>query len=100
VGGLVVRPYAAALLGLTAVCAVVSVPLSLGQELVTDTLLYPLNGIVLTLCGALIVSRHRRSPIGWLLSWMGLVTVIGELAQGYGFHGDLPGAVSMQWLAS
>jgi signal transduction histidine kinase len=100
VRGLVVRPLAAVLLAITTACAVVSVPLSLGHELVTDTLLYPFTGIVFTLCGALIVSRHRGSSIGWLLAWMGPVTVIGEAAQGYGFHADLPGTITAQWLAA
>jgi signal transduction histidine kinase len=99
VRGLVVRPLAAVLLGITTVGAVVSVPLSLGHELVTDTLLYPVTGVVLTLCGVLIVSRHRGSLVGWLLAWMGLVTVVGEFSEGYGYHRALPGAVTAQWLA-
>ena len=68
-----VRPHPAALLALAVAFAVVSVPLSVGLEEVYDTVFYPLNGVVLALAGALIVSDQRTHPIGWILLGMGVV---------------------------
>jgi len=100
VPGPVVRPLPAAFLAVTTALAAVSVPLLLGHELLTNTLLYPANAVVLSLCGALISSRWPRSSLGWLLSVMGVVAAFGEAAQGYGYRVDYPAASPVQWMAN
>ena len=56
----------------TLALAIASVPISAGHEGVYDTVLYPLNAVVLALAGALISSRQRTHPIGWILLGMGV----------------------------
>ena len=87
------RAIPAALLVLTMAIAVASVPLSAGLEAVFDTVLYPLYAVVLALAGALIASRQRTHPIGWILLGMGIVAAFVELTEGYGYHATYPGSV-------
>ncbi len=98
--GRVLRPLPALLLAVTTVFAVASIPVSAGHELVTDTALYPVNGIVLALAGALIVSRHRRNTLGWLLCAMGVLEGFTELIEGYGYHAAWTGSIFVAWLAA
>lgn len=58
------------------------------------------------LMGALILERHPRQPIGWLLSSVGVVTSISLLAEAYAYwvqEADGPGSQAMggvaAWLA-
>ena len=94
------RPLPAALLALAVVFAVASFPLSAGLEGVWDTVLYPINAVVLALAGALIVSRQRAHPIGWILLGMGVEAAFVELTEGYGYHAAYLGSVVSEWLSS
>lgn len=100
VSGPVVRPIPAALLGVTIALAIVSIPISLGHEQLTDTVLYPLNAVAFAVAGALISSRWRGSSIGWLLLADGVVSAFVEAVEGYGYHGDYPAAVTAEWIDS
>ena len=77
--GRALRPLPAALLALTTVLAVVSLPLLWGHELVINTVLYPFTAVVLGLSGALVASRRTDSRVGWVLCGMGLVNGSGEV---------------------
>ncbi len=94
------RPLPAALLALAVVFAVASFPLSAGLEGIWDTILYPVNAVVLAIAGALIVSRERAHPIGWILLGMGVEAAFVELTEGYGYHADYFGAGVSEWLSS
>ena len=62
-------------------------PLSWGLEPAWDTLLLAVSSPVTTAAGALILSRHPRHAIGWLLIAQGLVSALGgDLAQGWGLR--------------
>lgn len=64
-----------------------AVPLSWGLEPLWDTVLLAVSSIATTAAGALILSRHRRHAIGWLLVAQGLLAaLVGDLAQGWGFR--------------
>ena len=50
------------------------------------------------LMGALIIDRHARHPIGWLLSGIGLITSISLLAEAYAYwvqQSDGPGSAAV-----
>ena len=94
------RPLPAVLVGLAVVFAVVSFPLSIGREGVYDTILYPLNGVVLALAGALIASRLRTHPLGWILLADGTASAFVELTEGYGYHVHYLGSVVSEWVSS
>jgi signal transduction histidine kinase len=100
VSGPLVRPIPGAVLALTIALAIASVPVSAGHELVTDTVLYPLNGVAFAVAGALIASRWRSSSIGWFLLGFGVVTAFGEAVEGYGYHDSYPAAVTAEWIAN
>ncbi len=79
------RPIPGVLLALTALAEVAAVPLSWGLEPAWDTLLLAVSSTVTSGAGALILSRHPRHPIGWLLIAQGVVAALaGDLAQGWG----------------
>ena len=78
------RPVPGLLLALTALAEVAAVPLSWGLEPAWDTLLLAVSSTVTSAAGALILSRHPRHPIGWLLVAQGVVAALGDLAQGWG----------------
>jgi signal transduction histidine kinase len=94
------RAWPAALLALAVVGAVASVPPSLGQEALYDTLLYPLNAVALALAGALIVSREPANPLGWVLVVMGAESAWVEFFEGYGNHPALPAAGWVEWVGN
>ena len=95
-----IRPVPGAVLAVAVVLAGVSVPLSAGLEGIHDTVFYAVDSVVLALAGALISSRRRANPIGWILLAMGLEAAVVEVAEGYGYHGSYPGAVFSGWVAS
>ncbi len=90
----------AVLLTLNCALAIASVPPSLQHEPLYDTVLYPLNGVILGLAGLLILSRHRHHAIGWLLTGMGVLASGTELTEGYGYHPAWPAADLVQWSSS
>ena len=62
-------------------------PLSWGLEPIWDTLLLAVSSIATTVAGALILTRHRRHAIGWLLIAQGVLAALGgDLAQGWGLR--------------
>ena len=81
------RPILRFLLALSVLAELAAVPLSWGLEPAWDTLLLAVSSLVTTAAGALILSRHPRHPIGWLLVAQGLVSTLGgDLAQGWGLR--------------
>jgi signal transduction histidine kinase len=87
--------FAVALVG-----AVASVPISIGHEGWYDTAFYPLNALGLALAGALISSRHRSNPLGWLMLAVGVVAAYVEFFEGYGYHASWPAAATSAWLSA
>src|SRR3954469_20881284 len=92
------RALPVALLTLAVLGAIASVPLSLGREPVYDTILYPVNGVVLALAGALIAVYLRTNPLGWLLVGVGVEAAWVEFAEGYGYHPGWPAVDSIEWV--
>jgi len=76
-----------ALTVLTVLAELAAVLLSWGLEPAWDTMLLAVSSTVTTAAGALILSRHPRHAIGWLLVAQGLVAALaGDLAQGWGLR--------------
>lgn len=72
----------------TVLTEVAAAALSWGLEPVYDTLLYVVFSAGLAGTGALILTRHPRHAIGWLLCGNGLVNALtADLAQGWGLAG-------------
>ena len=87
-----VRSVPGFLLAVTVVAELASVPLSWGLEPAYDTLLYAVFSLVLAATGLLILSRHRRHPIGWLLCGLGVANAVtSDLAQGWGLRAATEG---------
>ena len=76
----------------------------LGPRAGLDTVLYAVFSCALAGTGALILSRHPRHLIGWLLIGVGLENAVaGELAQGWALHaqaGGLPFGPAADTLAA
>ena len=86
------RPVPGFLLALTVLAELAAVPLSWGLEPAWDTLLLAVSSTVTTAAGALILSRHPRHAIGWLLIAQGLLAALaGDLAQGWGLRAAAQG---------
>ena len=80
------------LLAVTVVSELAAVPLSWGLEPAYDTLLYAVFSCALAGTGALILTRHPRHAIGWLLSGLGVVNALtGDLAEGWGLRAAVEG---------
>jgi signal transduction histidine kinase len=92
------------LLALTVLAELGAVPLSWGLEPLWDTLLYPVSSIASVAAGALILSRHPRHAVGWLLLLPGFLTsVTSELAQGWGLRAaeqGWPAGPLAEWIAT
>jgi signal transduction histidine kinase len=93
------RAWPVAWLAVTLALAVASVPISAGREGWYDTAFYPVNAVALALAGALISSRQRRNPLGWLMLGVGALAAWVEFAEGYGYHAAWPAAATMTWLS-
>lgn len=86
------RPVLAFLLALSVLAELAAVPLSWGLEPAWDTLLLAVSAPVTTAAGALILSRHPRHVIGWLLIAQGLAAALAsDLAQGWGLRAAAQG---------
>jgi hypothetical protein len=94
------RPIPATWLAIALIAAVASVPISFGREEWFDTALYPVNAAGLALAGALIASRQRTNPLGWLMLAMGVDAAWTEWVEGYSYHAAWPAASTMGWLNS
>ena len=71
----------------TALAEAAAVALSWGLEPWTDTGVYGVYSPALAGAGLLVALRHPRSPIGWLMLWLGgSNAVLADLAQGYGLR--------------
>ena len=80
------------LLAVTVVAELAAVPLSWGLEPAYDTLLFAVFSCALAGTGALILTRHPRHAIGWLLSGLGVANALtGDLAQGWGLRAAVEG---------
>ena len=86
------------LLGLTALCVAVMVPLSLGHEPIDDTVSYGLIALALSGTGAFVASRQPANPIGWIFCaqgfWNGFLEMWGE---GMSYH-ELPSSTVGLWI--
>lgn len=67
-----------------------------GLALGAGELVLPISGLIYAGLGALVLSRHPRHPIGWLLAGLGLINSIEVLNVGYLAYLSraLPGGVS------
>jgi signal transduction histidine kinase len=80
------------LLAVTVVSELAAVPLSWGLEPAYDTLLYAVFSCALAGTGALILTRHPRHAIGWLLSGLGVANALtGDLAEGWRLRAAVEG---------
>jgi signal transduction histidine kinase len=78
------KPFPAALFGLTLAVELAAVVLSWDLESRYDTILYSVYAVTLAGAGALIASREPRNPIGWLFCVSALVSaVMADAAQGW-----------------
>ena len=96
------RPLPGFLLAATLAAELCAVPLSWGLEPAYDTLLYFVFSCASAGTGALILTRHPRHPIGWLLCVQGLYNAASDLAQGWGLRAaaeDWPGGTVVEWIA-
>jgi signal transduction histidine kinase len=83
-------------LAITIALLAAMVPLSLGQEELTDTVFYGLLCLTLATTGALVASRQPRNPIGWIFSAQGLWGAVVEVWEAFAYH-SLPTAAAGQW---
>ena len=82
------RPMHWALLLGTLVVEVLAIALSWGREPAWDTLVYAVYAIANVLAGVLILGRHPRHVIGWVLIAAGLLQgVVSDLGQGWALAG-------------
>jgi len=81
------RPLPGLLLAVTVLAELGAVPLSWGLEPTWDTVLYAVSAVATTGAGALILSRHPRHVVGWLILLPGVQAALGsDLAQGWGLR--------------
>jgi signal transduction histidine kinase len=86
------RPLPGLLLTLTVLAEVAAVVLSWRLEPAYDTLLSAVFSCAFVGTGALILSRHPRHVIGWLLLAVGVENALAaDLAQGYGLRAAAEG---------
>jgi hypothetical protein len=86
------RPLPLSVFVVTVLTEVAAAALSWGLEPVYDTLLYVVFSAGLAGTGALILTRHPRHAIGWLLCGNGLVNALtADLAQGWGLRAAAEG---------
>ena len=77
------RPLPSILLAVTVLAELGAVWLSWDLEPARDTLLFALFASLTVGTGALILSRHPRHAVGWLLCVLGLANALtGDLPQG------------------
>jgi len=92
------------LLALTVLAELVAVPLSWGLEPLWDTLLYPVSSTATAGAGALILSRHPRQAVGWMLVSIGVTNAVTtDLVQGWGLRAaeqDWPAGPLAEWIVS
>lgn len=81
------RPLPGFLLAVTVIAELGAVPLSWGLEPIWDTVLYAVSATATSIAGALILSRHPRHVVGWLIQLPGVQQALGsDLAQGWGLR--------------
>ena len=84
------------LLGLSVVLVGAMVILSLGEELVADTLSFGAIALAFAASGALVATRHPRNPLGWIFCALGVSNGFAELWESFAYH-DLPTADAGTW---
>jgi signal transduction histidine kinase len=85
------RPLPGLLLALTVLAELIAVVLSWGLEPVYDTLLLGVFSCAMAATGAMILGRHPRHVIGWLLLAVGVENALGEFAAGWGLRAGAEG---------
>jgi hypothetical protein len=97
------RPLPSILLAVTMLAELGAVALSWGLEPAWDTLLWALSASLTVGTGALILSRHPRHAVGWLLCVLGLANALTtDLPQGWGVRAAAEGwagGLPAEWLA-
>ena len=87
-----VRPLPGILLAVTMLAELGAVGLSWGLEPAYDTLFSALFTLLIAGTGALILSRHPRHAVGWLLCVLGLANALtADLPQGWGLRAAAEG---------
>lgn len=87
------------LLAVTTVLVVASVPLSLGHEPLSDTLLYGLTGLTIGITGAFVAACQPQNPIGWILCAQGVLkSQVEAWGEGFRYH-HLPTAGFGSWVS-
>jgi uncharacterized membrane protein len=65
-----------------------------------------LSNLAVPALGALLVSKRRENPIGWIFCLAALALAVGQFGQSYAAHalyaspGSLPGAYAMAWFGN
>jgi hypothetical protein len=68
-------------------------------------LLFSAEALAWAFVGAIVATRHRRNPIGWMFCAFGVIGGVASTADGYAAHGlladpgSLPGSRTAAWLA-
>jgi signal transduction histidine kinase len=97
-----IRPLPGILVAVTVLAELVAVALSWGLEWKYDTLANALFAVLSAGTGALILSRHPRHAVGWLLAGLGLANaLLADLPQGWGLRAAAEawaGGLPAEWL--
>jgi hypothetical protein len=97
-----VRPWVArlpwAMLAATTALVIASLPLSLGREPLSDTLLYGFVALAVGVTGAFVASRRPQNPIGWIFCVQAVLKAQLEAwGEGFSYH-HLPTAALGAWV--
>jgi len=87
------------LLGATVALLCAMVPLSVGREETSDTVIYGLLALSLGTAGAFVATRRPANPIGWVLCVMGVCRSALETWEAFAYHSLPTGAVG-EWVVS
>jgi hypothetical protein len=87
------------MLGVTIALLCAMVPLSVGGEETSDTVIYGLLALSLATAGAFIASRQPGNPIGWIFCVMGVYGGALETWEAFPYH-SLPTGAAGEWVIS
>lgn len=87
------------MLTLTIILVLTMLSLSLGQEPLSDTLLFGLLALACGATGAFVASRQPANPIGWVFCGLGVWGALLETWAAFAYHG-LPTGAAGEWAIS
>ncbi len=91
----------AVVLGATALAATIaSVPLSLGEEPIYNTVTYTLVAAAFAVTGTLVAVKVKRNPIGWIMIVIALMCSLINVLEGWGQRPELPASDVAGWSAT